>query len=143
MDLKNKLNNIPHVYYLNLDNREDRKRYMERQFLYWGIKNYTRVSTSNFLASKSKEWSHLIYGEVKNIPAYVVGTAISHFEVLKNWLNTTNDEYVILMEDDYDLNLIRYWHFDWRKFFWSSVNQTRLCTKNIRLTYSRRKILFR
>jgi hypothetical protein len=113
MDLKNKLKNLPHIYYLNLDNRVDRKLYMENQFLYWDIKNYTRVSTSKYLASKSNEWSYLIHGDVKNIPAYVVGTAISHFETLKTWLETTTDDYVILMEDDYDLNLIRYWHFDW------------------------------
>jgi hypothetical protein len=113
MDLKNKLNNLPHIYYLNLDNRCDRKEYMEKQFFHWGIQNYTRVSTSKYLASKSSEWSNLVVGNIKNIPAYVVGTAISHFETIKTWLNTTNDEYVILMEDDYDLNLIRYWHFDW------------------------------
>lgn len=113
MDLNNKLKNLPHVYYLNLDNQEYRKNYMEMQFKNWGIKNYTRISASKYLASKSKEWSGIITGSVKNIPAYVVGTAVSHFEILKTWLSTSNDPYVILMEDDYDLNLIGYWHFDW------------------------------
>jgi hypothetical protein len=32
MDLNNKLKGIPHIYYLNLDNRVDRKEYMENQF---------------------------------------------------------------------------------------------------------------
>jgi hypothetical protein len=91
---------------------KDRKNFMESQFRYWKI-NYTRVSASKYLSSKSNEWSHLIEGKIKNIPAYVVGTAISHFEIIKNWLETTDDPYVVLMEDDYDLNLIKYWNFDW------------------------------
>jgi hypothetical protein len=33
--------------------------------------------------------------------------------MIKNWLETTNDDYMIMMEDDYDLSLIEYWHFDW------------------------------
>ncbi len=114
MDLANKLKNIPHVYYVNLDNRTDRREYMESQFDFWRIKNYTRVSSTKYLASESDSWANkVISGEIKNLPAYVVGNAITHLELLKEWLNTTNDPYVILMEDDYDLNLIQFWEFDW------------------------------
>jgi len=114
MDLKNKLNNLPHIYYVNLDNRVDRKEYMENQFDWWKVKNFTRVSSSKYLASQSDEWADkVISGNVKNLPAYAVGNAITHFELLKDWLATTNDPYVILMEDDYDMNLIEYWQFDW------------------------------
>jgi hypothetical protein len=114
MDLKNKLKNIPHIYYVNLDNRTDRKEYMEKQFDGWKIKNYTRVSSSKYLASQSDEWAtKVISGNVNKLPAYAVGNAITHFELLKDWLNNTTDPYVILMEDDYDLNLIECWKFDW------------------------------
>lgn len=37
MDLNNKLKNFPHVYYTNLDNRVDRRCYMESQFKKWNI----------------------------------------------------------------------------------------------------------
>ena len=37
-----------------------------------------------------------------------------NYLTIKNWLETTNDQYLILMEDDYDLSLIQYWHFDWK-----------------------------
>ena len=73
-----KLKNFPHIYCLNIDSRDDRWQYMESQFQYWNM-NYTRVSASKYLASNSKEWSSIIHGSVKNIPAYVVGTAVSHF----------------------------------------------------------------
>jgi GR25 family glycosyltransferase involved in LPS biosynthesis len=102
MDLKNKLKNMPKVYYFNLDNRTDRKKYMEKQFDRWGI-NYQRVSGTKYLASKNKEWKHLII-DVKNYKLLVpiAANAISHLEFLKKWYEETTDPYVLLMEDDYD-----------------------------------------
>jgi hypothetical protein len=115
MDLENKLKGIPHIYYFNLDNRTDRKQYMENQFNNWGIKNYTRISSTKYLASKLDEWRHLVIGDIyywgQNSP--VTANAMCHIEFINWWVNETDDEYVILMEDDYDLNLIEYWHFDW------------------------------
>jgi len=115
MDLENKLKGIPHIYYFNLDSKINRKEYMESQFNRWGIVNYTRISSSKYLASKVDEWIHLIDGSIydwgKN-PA-VTANAINHIEFIKWWLENTNDPYMILMEDDYDLSLIEYWHFDW------------------------------
>lgn len=113
MDLTNKLKNFPHAYYFNLDNRPDRKSYMQNQFSYWKIE-YTRISGSNFLSSNIGEWGRqFIEGDVPGIPAYCLGNTITHLEFLKTWINTSDDDYVLLMEDDYDLNLIEYWNFDW------------------------------
>ena len=39
-----KLQNIPPIYYLNLDGQPDRKKYVEDHFKYWEIENYTRIS---------------------------------------------------------------------------------------------------
>jgi len=114
INLSNKLKGLPHIYYVNLDNRSDRKKYMESQFDFWRIKNYTRISSSKYLASESESWANkVIDGSIKNLSSYVVGNAITHLELLKDWINNSSDEYVILMEDDYDLNLIQYWQFDW------------------------------
>lgn len=33
--------------------------------------------------------------------------------MIRHWLETTDEKHLILFEDDYDLNLIQYWHFDW------------------------------
>ena len=41
---KFKLDGLPHIYYINLDDQEDRREYMEDQFEYWGVENYTRIS---------------------------------------------------------------------------------------------------
>jgi len=108
-----KLKNFPHIYYFNLDNRSDRRKYMEDQFNYWKV-DYTRVSGSKFLSSKIKEWgTKYIDGNVKGMPAYCLSNAVTHLEFIKKWFTTTDEEYLLLMEDDYDLNLIEYWNFDW------------------------------
>lgn len=113
MDIKKKFENFPHIYYVNLDNRVDRKKYMEDQFFYWGL-DYTRVSGSKYLASNLKEWgSDFVVGKVTGIPAYALGNSITHLEFMKKWMNTRTDDYLLLMEDDYDLNLFEYWNFDW------------------------------
>lgn len=114
MDLSNKLRNFPHVYYTNLDNRTDRRQYMENQFHHWGI-NYTRVSGTKYLASQVDQWRHLVLGDVYmfgRMPE-VTANAMTHIELFKDWLENTDDPYMIMMEDDIDLNLIKYWHFDW------------------------------
>jgi len=125
MNLNNKLKDIPHIYYFNLDNRVDRKEYMENQFEKWDIKNYTRISGTKYLASEWKKWIHLVDGfqnmehltnHMKygtHAPFMSIGNMINHIEFLSFWLESTNDENLILMEDDYDLSLIEYWHFDW------------------------------
>lgn len=114
MDLKNKLKGLPTIYYTNLDNRTDRKEYMETQFDYWGIKNYRRVSGTKYLASKINDWSHLISNKKNYIlDSPLTANFITHLEMIKSWLEKTNESYMIMMEDDYDLSLIEYWNFDW------------------------------
>lgn len=114
MDLNNKLKGLPTIYYTNLDNRTDRREYMESQFAHWGITDYHRVSGTKYLASKIDEWDdiYIKHSHYKTIPQ-CIGNLITHLEMIKNWLETTNDEYMIMMEDDYDLSLIEYWNFDW------------------------------
>ena len=110
---KGTLRNFPHVYYVNLDNRTDRKEYMEKQFEFWRL-DFTRVSSSKYAASKAKEWgADKVTGKVTGMPAYVVGNAVTHLEFMKDWLNTSTDPWLLLMEDDYDLNLFQYWNFNW------------------------------
>ena len=39
-----KLKGLPKIYCINLDGQPERWKYMENQFKYWEIENYTRVS---------------------------------------------------------------------------------------------------
>jgi hypothetical protein len=120
MDLKNKLRGLPPIYLLTLDERPDRQEYTETQYDYWGISNYTKVSGSKYQLSTYEDWKDLVilnppnenYNRKRHHIAEISIT-LSHLINIKTWLETTNDPYVIIMEDDYDLSLIEYWHFDW------------------------------
>jgi hypothetical protein len=114
--MSNKLSGIPSIYYLNLDSELDRRRYMEKQFEKWNLNNVTRFSGSKYLAKNYEDWKNrlhfpnLITKEKHQLAASIT---LSTLEMIKHWLETTDEKYLILFEDDYDLNLIEYWHFDW------------------------------
>ena len=116
MDLKNKFKGIPHIYYLNLDCRIDRREHTESSFKHWGIENYTRVSASNYMLENFHDWKHLIF-DYKRLDTrlLVLRTAqqVSIFKILEHWLETTNDPYMIYMEDDVNFEYLEYMHFDW------------------------------
>lgn len=119
MDFSNKLKGLPKIYYFNLDERPDRREYTESQYDHYKIKNYVRHSMSKYQYENFDEWEdQLILNDVQSSPRpnlHIIECAMtfSYLEFLKNWLKTSNEEYILLMEDDYDLSYIDYWHFDW------------------------------
>jgi len=122
MNLNNKLKGLPDIHLLTLDERSDRQEYTETQYDHWGIKNYTKVSGSKYQASNYDEWKDLvILNPIVKTPSSLpvwqqlieISISLTYLLTIKNWLETTNDQYLILMEDDYDLSFIEYWHFDW------------------------------
>lgn len=129
MKITDKLKGIPKVYYCNLDSRTDKQKYMESQLDFWEI-DYERISSSKYTPKNYDEWKDLVilnpkwdyfkddfpadYGEVR-YPRFMAEAcfAMTQLETVKNWLENTNEKYMILMEDDHDLDMIEYWHFDW------------------------------
>ena len=120
MNLKDKLKGIPPIILLTLDGNLDRQEYTETQYDYWGIKNYTKVSVSKYQLSTYEDWKDLVIlnpfdenYKRKNHHIAEISITLSHLINIKNWLENSSDPYVIIMEDDYDLSFIEYWHFDW------------------------------
>lgn len=129
MDLENKLIEFPHVYYFNMDNEMSRRRYMEDQFDIYDIE-YTRISGDRFKASNIKEWIDVLKSpeDVLEInSSYAIANTVNHLIFLKEWYKNSNEQMIVLMEDDYDLTLIDHWHFDWKylmsklPFDWDTV----------------------
>lgn len=132
MDLNNKLVGFPHVYYFNMDEEINRRDYMESQFKNHGIE-FTRISSNRFDASRMDEWvnclqdKNSVIKDIKGIDSRVLANFVSHMVFLKEWYESSSDDHIILMEDDYDLSLIDYWHFDWNylmsrlPFDWDTV----------------------
>lgn len=107
--MSDKLKGIPSIYYLNLDSEVDRRRYMERQFEKWDLNNVKRFSGSKYLVENYGEWKDILHFPqiIKNEKNQLATSiTLSTLEMIKYWLETTDEKYLILFEDDYDLNLI-------------------------------------
>lgn len=116
MSIHEKLKGIPHIYYINLEDRKDRREFMEEQFKKWGIEKFSRVNASEFLKDDVKTWKDIVH-----IPHIIpinrrrsVCVSLSHLETIRRWLEETSEEYMIIMEDDTDISPVEHWHFDWQ-----------------------------
>ena len=81
-----KLDGIGPIYYLNLDGQPERREYMETQFDYWGIKNYTRVSSYD---GRDDDLSHILKGRYpENMSGGEIGCTTSHLNAIKQFYET-------------------------------------------------------
>ena len=109
-----KLKNFGPVYYLNLDDHVERREYMEEQFKYWEITNYERISAYD---GRDDDLSHILKGRYPDqMSGGEIGCTTSHLKAMKHFLETSDAPYAIMMEDDCDLELVRFWNFTWTDF---------------------------
>lgn len=114
MDYATKLKNFPSVNYISLYENVGRQTYMEQQFAKYGIKG--RV----YLNKKYNDMRN----EITVIPGHFegalgsgpLGVVISHIKMIREWLETTDEEYAIFTEDDISFKSIEYWNFTWDQF---------------------------
>ena len=82
--------------------------------------DYDRISTSKYTQENVSEWKHLLANKSNyKLPVGVAGYSITVLEFLKNWLNTTDDNQLVIMRDCVDFDLcsatLQYnWDFDWK-----------------------------
>jgi len=106
-----KLKGIPPVYCINLDGEPERWFYMETQFKYWEIENYTRISAYD---GREDDLSDIIKGKYPdNMNSGEVGCVTSHLKAMKEFLKT-DEPYAFIIEDDCDFDPVRYWGFTWK-----------------------------
>ena len=90
-----KLKNFGPLYYLNLDGQPERRQYMEDQFKYWEIKDYTRISAYD---GRDDDLSHIISGRYPDtMSGGEIGCTTSHLNALKHFLDNSDAPY------DYDV----------------------------------------
>jgi GR25 family glycosyltransferase involved in LPS biosynthesis len=131
-----KLKNLPHIYWLNLDSDVERRKYMETQFRYWEIEKHTRIS--GYDARGDNDVSCNLKGIIPdNVNQNELGCCMSHLKAIKHFYEETDDEYCIIVEDDVNLDIAKYWNFTWTDFFsllpydWDCVQLTTICTGDI------------
>ena len=109
-----KLRNFGPVYYLNLDGQPERAEYMEEQFKYWGITDYTRISAYD---GRDDDLSEIISGRYPDqMSGGEIGCTTSHLKAMKHFIDNSDAPYAIMMEDDCDLDLVKFWNFTWDDF---------------------------
>jgi len=137
-----KLKNLGPVYYLNLDGQPERKEYMEDHLNYWGIENYTRISAYD---GREDDLSDIVKGRYpENMTSGEIGCVTSHLKAIKHWYETSDAPYAIIMEDDVDFQLAKFWDFSWVDFTsklpydWDVIQLALICTGNIHVRLHKR-----
>ena len=137
-----KLKGIGPIYVTNLDGQPERWEYMENQFKYWEIEDYTRISGYD---GRDDDLSDIIKGRYPEMMSSgEIGCVTSHLKAIKHWIKTSDSPYAIMMEDDCSLDLVKYWNFSWRDFYakvpydWDVVQIAIICTGDVHIKVHKR-----
>jgi len=137
-----KLKGLPPIYYINLDEQPERAQYMEEQFKYWEIDNYERISAYD---GRDDDLSDILKGRYPdNMTSGEIGCTTSHLKAIKHWYETSDSSYSMIVEDDLNLELVKYWNFTWNDFAsklpydWDVVQLAIICTGNLHVQLHKR-----
>ena len=137
-----KLRGFGPVYCINLDGQPERWEYMKEQFDYWEIKNYERISAYD---GRDDDLIGIVKGLYPtNITPGEIGCTTSHLKAMKHYLETSDAPYAIMMEDDCDLDVVRFWNFNWIDVYayfpydWDVVQLAIICTGDIHVKLHKR-----
>ena len=108
----NVLSGLPSVNCVSLEESEERRHRLLKQFSLYGINNI------NFLISKRyTESNDRVEGKyARTLNEGTAGCCVSHLKMIQNWYNTTQEEYGFFCEDDLSLETVNYWTTNWKKF---------------------------
>ena len=110
-----KLKGLPPIYYLNLDEQPERKEYMEDQFKYWEIEDYTRISAYD--GRDGRDLGEILKGKYPDgMSSGEVGCVTSHLKALKHVLENADSPCALLLEDDRDISTVAHWELSWKDF---------------------------
>ena len=130
-----KLQGIGPIYCISLDGQPERWKYMEDQFKYWEIENFKRISAYD---GRDDDLGDIIKGTYPELmTSSEVGCVTSHLKAIKDFYYNTDEPYAVIMEDDCNLDLVRYWNFTWKDFYanlpydWDVCQIAIICTGDI------------
>lgn len=137
-----KLEGFGPIYYTNLDGQPERREFMEEQFEYWEVENYTRIAGYD---GRDDDLSDILTGRYPEMmQSGEIGCVTSHLKSIKHWLDTSDSPYAVFMEDDCSLDLVKFWPFTWKDFYsrlpydWDCVQLSIICTGDIHIKLHKR-----
>jgi hypothetical protein len=108
----NKLKGIPSIHCISLEESEERRKFFVNQFKEYGVEHKISFHISER------------FGEVKETLEFEEGFEdkscdgnksifVAHLKNIKNWYDSTTEEYALFCEDDLSLHPVKYWNFTW------------------------------
>jgi len=108
-----KLDGLPPVIWLNLDADTHRREYMEAMFDRWNVTDHTRIA--GFDGRQGDVTEHLKGVVPEHLSPGEIGCCMSHIKALQYFVEETDYDRVLIMEDDIDLEYARFWNFTWKE----------------------------
>ena len=105
-----KLKGFGPVYLINLKDHSHRLKNAKKEFKKYGVTDYTVIEA---IDGRESDLSDLISGNYPRLKPSEIGCIASHIKALKHWLDTSDSEYAIIMEDDFSFDTVEHWNFDW------------------------------
>jgi GR25 family glycosyltransferase involved in LPS biosynthesis len=105
-----KLKGFGPVYVINLKDHTHRLKSVKEQFSKHGVTDYTIIDAVD---GRTNDLSDQIYGKYPKLKPSEVGCMMSHIKTIRYWLNTSDSEYAIIMEDDFSFDTVEHWSWNW------------------------------
>ncbi len=106
----NKLENFGPIYLINLPDQTKRLNHIRQQFKKYKIKDYRVIEAVD---GRNNDLKHLMNSDYPKLRPSEIGCLASHINAIKAWLESTDDEYGIIMEDDCSLDTVEHWQWNW------------------------------
>lgn len=108
-----KMKGFPPVYYVSLEESENRRISLRNKFNSFGIHNIC-----GNLFKRIELYTNKITGPfVHECSMPNLGAATSHLKAIRRWYEETQEPYAFFCEDDLSLETVKYWNFTWNEFF--------------------------
>jgi hypothetical protein len=107
-----KLSSLNTVYYLTLEESVDRQKNIQNELDKHGVKDVRSIVSKRFSESDDKITGKYVY----QLNDGTKGCCVSHLKAIKDWYETTDQEYGFFCEDDLSFDTVDYWNFTWTEF---------------------------
>ena len=109
----NKLDNFAPLFIISLPDQKKRINNLKQEFRQYNIKKYKVIPAVD---GRKNDLREIVYGEYPKLRPQEIGCVASHLKALQEWIETSDSEYAIIMEDDCSLYTVQFWQWDWNYF---------------------------
>lgn len=108
-----KLNGMPPVHFISVDDSVERRELLLQKFEKFGITNVTP-----HIYKRYKDEDHIIESDlIHRLSIGSRGPVTSHLKAIREWYENTDEQVAFFCEDDLSLETVKYWNFTWQEFY--------------------------